>query len=230
VGGGGRRGLRGSRSRGGRPTPMSRGGRPNSMSRGGRPNSASRPSSVPRASRHRPGSGPARIPASAPARRPRRRQCNDRTVTANQVTAQDEVVDICRDLIRIDTSNPGDHSGPGERQAAEYVAAKLAEVGLEPTVLESHPKRTSVVTRIKGRDESRPALLVHGHLDVVPANAPDWQYDPFSGEFADGCLWGRGAIDMKDMDAMMLAVFRQRLREQRKPARDVVLTFTADEE
>jgi acetylornithine deacetylase/succinyl-diaminopimelate desuccinylase-like protein len=178
----------------------------------------------------RPGSGPARIPASAPARRPRRRQCNDRTVTANQVTAQDEVVDICRDLIRIDTSNPGDHSGPGERQAAEYVAAKLAEVGLEPTVLESHPKRTSVVARIRGRDESRPALLVHGHLDVVPANAPDWQYDPFSGEIADGCLWGRGAIDMKDMDAMMLAVFRQRLREQRKPARDVVLTFTADEE
>jgi acetylornithine deacetylase/succinyl-diaminopimelate desuccinylase-like protein len=154
-------------------------------------------------------------------------------VTANQgpaTTAQDEVVTICRDLIRIDTSNPGDHSGPGERQAAEHVAALLSEVGLDPVVLESHPKRTSVVARIKGRDEKRPALLVHGHLDVVPANAPDWQHDPFSGDIADDCVWGRGAIDMKDMDAMMLAVARQRLRENRPPARDVVLTFTADEE
>jgi acetylornithine deacetylase/succinyl-diaminopimelate desuccinylase-like protein len=151
-------------------------------------------------------------------------------VTANQLTAQDEVVDICRDLIRIDTSNPGDHSGPGERLAAEHVAALLAEVGLESAVLESHPKRTSVVARIPGRDRDRPALLVHGHLDVVPASASDWQHDPFSGEIADGCVWGRGAIDMKDMDAMMLAVVRQRLREGRAPARDIVLTFTADEE
>ncbi len=140
--------------------------------------------------------------------------CDDSAVTANQVTAQDEVVDICRDLVRIDTSNPGDHSGPGERLAAEHVAGLLAEVGLDPVVLESHPKRTSVVARISGRDSSRPGLLVHGHLDVVPASAPDWRHDPFSGE----------------IDAMMLAVVRQRLREGRPPARDIVLTFTADEE
>jgi acetylornithine deacetylase/succinyl-diaminopimelate desuccinylase-like protein len=151
-------------------------------------------------------------------------------VTDNQLTAQDEVAGLCHDLIRIDTSNPGDHSGPGERQAAEYVAALLAEVGLEPKILESHPKRASVVARIEGADPSRPALLIHGHLDVVPANAADWRHDPFSGEFADGCVWGRGAVDMKDMDAMILAVVRQRLREGRKPARDVVLAFTADEE
>jgi acetylornithine deacetylase/succinyl-diaminopimelate desuccinylase-like protein len=133
-------------------------------------------------------------------------------MTANDVTAQDEVVDICRDLVRIDTSNYGDHSGPGERQAAEHVAALLAEVGLDPVVLESHPKRTSVVARIEGEDRDRPGLLVHGHLDVVPANAADWQHHPFSGEIADGCIWGRGAIDMKDMDAMMLAVVRPRRR------------------
>jgi acetylornithine deacetylase/succinyl-diaminopimelate desuccinylase-like protein len=166
-------------------------------------------------------------------------RCDDSAVTANQPnetreanhpSAQDEVADICRDLIRIDTSNPGDHSGPGERAAAEYVAGLLSEVGIEPAVLESHPKRTSVVARIPGQDRDRPALLVHGHLDVVPANAPDWTHDPFSGEVADDCVWGRGAIDMKDMDAMMLAVFRQRLREGRAPARDIVLTFTADEE
>jgi acetylornithine deacetylase/succinyl-diaminopimelate desuccinylase-like protein len=152
-------------------------------------------------------------------------------VTENFATqAQDEVVDICRDLIRIDTTNPGDHSGPGERRAAEYVAGLLSEVGLQPTVLESHPKRTSLVARVEGKDRSRPALLIHGHLDVVPANALDWRRDPFAGEIADGCVWGRGAVDMKDMDAMVLAVVRKRMREGRKPDRDIVLAFTADEE
>jgi acetylornithine deacetylase/succinyl-diaminopimelate desuccinylase-like protein len=155
-------------------------------------------------------------------------------VTENVVnkvpSAAEEVAGICRDLIRINTTNPGDHSGPGERKAAEYVAGLLSEVGLAPAVLESHPKRTSLVTRIEGRDRSRPALLIHGHLDVVPANASDWREHPFGGEIADGCVWGRGAVDMKDMDAIMLAVARQRLREGRKPARDVVLAFTADEE
>jgi len=156
---------------------------------------------------------------------------DDEGVTGNQnVTAADEVVGICRDLIRIDTTNPGDHSGPGERVAAEHVAALLGEVGLESQIYESHPKRASVVARIAGEDSSRPALLLHGHLDVVPANAADWKHDPFSGEVADGCVWGRGAVDMKDMDAMILAVVRQRLREGRRPPRDLVLAFTADEE
>jgi acetylornithine deacetylase/succinyl-diaminopimelate desuccinylase-like protein len=145
-------------------------------------------------------------------------------------TAEAEVVDICRDLIRIDTTNPGDHSGPGERRAAEYVAGLLGEVGITPTVVESRPKRTSLVARIAGEDQSKPGLLIHGHLDVVPANAADWSHHPFSGEVADDCVWGRGAVDMKDMDAMVLAVVRQRMREGRKPARDVVLAFTADEE
>jgi acetylornithine deacetylase/succinyl-diaminopimelate desuccinylase-like protein len=151
--------------------------------------------------------------------------------TASPTTAaEEEVVGICQDLIRIDTTNPGDHSGPGERVAAEYVAGLLAEVGLETEVFESHPKRTSLVARIAGEDRNRPALLIHGHLDVVPANAKDWQRDPFGGDIADGCVWGRGAVDMKDMDAIVLAVVRQRLREDRKPPRDVVLAFTADEE
>jgi acetylornithine deacetylase/succinyl-diaminopimelate desuccinylase-like protein len=167
----------------------------------------------------------------------------------NDITAQDEVASLCSDLIRINTSNRGDNSGPGERQAAEYVATLLAEVGLEPTILESAPGRASVVTRITGEDQTRPALLLHGHLDVVPADAADWQIDPFSGHIGtadttstggtagtggtstgEDCVWGRGAIDMKDMDAMILAVVRQRLREGRRPPRDVVLAFLADEE
>ncbi|MFE1953844.1 MULTISPECIES: M20/M25/M40 family metallo-hydrolase [Streptomyces] len=146
------------------------------------------------------------------------------------VSGQDEVVDLCRELIQIDTSNYGDHSGPGERKAAEYVAEKLAEVGLEPKIFESHPGRASTVARIEGEDPSRPALLIHGHTDVVPANAADWTHHPFSGEVADGCVWGRGAVDMKDMDAMTLAVVRDRLRTGRKPPRDIVLAFLADEE
>ncbi|MBB4917310.1 M20/M25/M40 family metallo-hydrolase [Streptosporangium saharense] len=143
---------------------------------------------------------------------------------------EDEVAGLCRDLIRIDSTNAGDNSGPGERAAAEYVAEKLAEVGLEPRILESDSRRANVVVRVEGEDSSREALLLHGHLDVVPFDADDWTLHPLSGEVADGCVWGRGAVDMKNMDAMILAVVRQRLSEGRRPPRDVVLAFTADEE
>jgi acetylornithine deacetylase/succinyl-diaminopimelate desuccinylase-like protein len=142
----------------------------------------------------------------------------------------DEVVRICQDLIRIDSTNFGDGSGPGEREAAEYVVAQLREVGLEPTVVESEPGRTSVVVRLEGADRARPALCLHGHLDVVPANADDWQVDPFSGELRDGCVWGRGAVDMKDMDAMILSVVRHLARTGTTPPRDLVVAFFADEE
>ncbi|ADG90161.1 peptidase M20 [Thermobispora bispora] len=146
------------------------------------------------------------------------------------INGEEEVVELCRDLIRIDTTNAGDNAGPGEREAAEYVAAKLSEVGLEPVILESDTRRASVIARIEGTDPDRDALLLHGHLDVVPFDAADWRYHPLSGEIAEGCVWGRGAVDMKDMDAMILAVVRQRLSEGRRPPRDVVLAFTADEE
>jgi len=146
------------------------------------------------------------------------------------ITAEDEVVDLCRELIQIDTSNYGDDSGPGERRAAEYVAAKLAEVDLRPEIFESRPGRASVIVRVPGEDQTRAALLIHGHLDVVPAEKSDWRVDPFSGEIEESCVWGRGAIDMKDMDAMTLAVVRQIVREGRRPARNLVLAFVADEE
>jgi acetylornithine deacetylase/succinyl-diaminopimelate desuccinylase-like protein len=146
-------------------------------------------------------------------------------------TPDREVVDLCRELIRIDTSNYGDDSGPGERKAAEYVAEQLTEVGLEPAVYEAAPGRASVVVRLEGSDPARTdALLIHGHLDVVPADAADWTHDPFSAELADGCIWGRGAVDMKDMDAMILSVIRDRMRSGRVPTRPIVLAFLADEE
>ncbi|QUX28815.1 M20/M25/M40 family metallo-hydrolase [Nocardiopsis akebiae] len=144
--------------------------------------------------------------------------------------AEVEVVDLCRELIEFDTSNYGDHSGPGERKAAEYVAAKLDEVGVDSRIYEKHPGRSNVVARITGEDSSRPPLLIHGHLDVVPAAPEDWTHHPFAGEVADDCVWGRGAVDMKDMNAMVLAMLRQRLREGRRPPRDIVLAFLADEE
>jgi len=141
-----------------------------------------------------------------------------------------EVVEVCRELIRMDTTNYGDKEGPGERKAAEYVAGLLDEVGLEPRVHESEPGRASVVARWGGGDPERPGLLLHGHLDVVPAAAEDWRVDPFSGEIQDGYLWGRGAVDMKDFDAMLLSLVRARQRAGRAPERPVVLCFTADEE
>ncbi|OLB78402.1 MAG: hypothetical protein AUI14_13355 [Actinobacteria bacterium 13_2_20CM_2_71_6] len=143
----------------------------------------------------------------------------------------DEVVALCRDLIRIDTTNTGDLATcAGERTAAEHVAGLLAEVGLAPEIRESAPGRASVVARFEGTDPSRGALLVHGHLDVVPADPDEWSVHPFSGELRDGYLWGRGAVDMKDFDAMVLAVVRDWRRRGVRPPRDLVLAFTADEE
>jgi acetylornithine deacetylase/succinyl-diaminopimelate desuccinylase-like protein len=141
-----------------------------------------------------------------------------------------EALEICRDLIRIDTTNFGDSSGPGERAAAEYVAASLAEVGIGSEIFESEQGRASVVARWGDQGSARPGLLIHGHLDVVPANAADWSVDPFAGEVKDGYLWGRGAVDMKDFDGILLSVVRARQRAGAVPDRPILLVFTADEE
>jgi acetylornithine deacetylase/succinyl-diaminopimelate desuccinylase-like protein len=140
--------------------------------------------------------------------------------------AQAEVVPLLSDLIRINTSNP---THP-ERPAAEWVAEKLAEVGIASTILEAEPGRASTIARIEGADPSRKPLLIHGHLDVVPADASEWSVDPFGGEVKDGYVWGRGAVDMKDMDAMTLAVIRDWARTGTRPERDIVLAFVSDEE
>jgi acetylornithine deacetylase/succinyl-diaminopimelate desuccinylase-like protein len=142
------------------------------------------------------------------------------------VTAQDEVAELLVDLIRINTSNP---THP-ERPAAEWTAEKLDEVGIASQIIEAAPGRASTIARIEGADPSRPPLLIHGHLDVVPADASEWSVDPFAGEVKDDCIWGRGAIDMKDMDAMTLALIREWQRSGRKPPRDIVLAFLSDEE
>jgi acetylornithine deacetylase/succinyl-diaminopimelate desuccinylase-like protein len=151
---------------------------------------------------------------------------------ANEYSPAGDVVEICQTLLRIDTSNYGDDSGPGEREAAEYVAALLDEVGIECEMFEAGPRRTQVVAHWGGSPERAgdDRLLLHGHLDVVPAAKADWKIDPFAGEIHDGYLWGRGAIDMKDFDATILSVVRARQRAGAVPARPLTLVFTADEE
>ncbi|MGW7480272.1 M20/M25/M40 family metallo-hydrolase [Nonomuraea muscovyensis] len=134
------------------------------------------------------------------------------------------VAEICSDLIRFNTTNPGS----GERPAAEYTATLLAEAGLEPVVFESEPRRTTVVARFEG--DSPDALLIHGHLDVVPADPAEWRMHPFSGEIVDGCVYGRGAVDMKGSCAMTLATVLGMRARGLRPRRDVVLAFLADEE
>ena len=142
----------------------------------------------------------------------------------------DYVVDACARLIRFDTSNYGGGKSRGEREAAEWVAGELSDFGYQPEIYESEPARASTVVRIPGSDPAAPGLLVHGHLDVVPAAGEDWTFDPFCGDVRDGAVWGRGALDMKDMDAMMLAVARGLALDGVQPERDIVLAFVADEE
>ncbi|ROR66959.1 M20/M25/M40 family metallo-hydrolase [Agrococcus jenensis] len=137
---------------------------------------------------------------------------------------------LARDLIRFDTQNWGGGRSSGEADAAAYVAEVLASMGVESQTLESAPGRASVIARIDGTDPSLPLLVVHGHLDVVPADASEWSVDPFAGEIRDGCLWGRGAVDMKQMDAMILAALERILAAGRRPRRGLVIAFFADEE
>src|SRR4051794_17647613 len=137
---------------------------------------------------------------------------------------------IARDLIRFDTTNYGEGRANSETEAAEYLGAHLERLGLKTTYVDAAPGRTSVVARVPGADSSKPALVIHGHTDVVPADPANWTVDPFAGTIRDGMLWGRGAVDMKDMDAMVIAALGDILESGRQPSRDLVVAFFSDEE
>ena len=153
-------------------------------------------------------------------------------VQAAASAAEQEVVQLCSELIQFDSVNTGDPDtiGDGEARAARYLQDKLEEVGYETTYLESVPGRGNVIARLAGADRSRGALLIHGHVDVVPADATEWTVDPFSGAVRDGYVWGRGAVDMKDMVAMTVAVARDFKRSGYVPPRDLIFAFVSDEE
>jgi acetylornithine deacetylase/succinyl-diaminopimelate desuccinylase-like protein len=137
----------------------------------------------------------------------------------------DEARRICQALLRMDTTNP-----PGnERICADYLVGLLAEVGYQPEVLEAVPGRTNLIVRHRGTG-AKPPLLLTGHMDVVEADPAQWRRPPFSGEEFEGCLWGRGAIDMKNMVAMCTAIMRRLAVTQARLSRDVIFAAVADEE
>jgi acetylornithine deacetylase/succinyl-diaminopimelate desuccinylase-like protein len=157
--------------------------------------------------------------------------------------AGDEMIETLRSLIRIPSVNPPPDDAPdGERRAAAWIAAALSDVGVPAEVLEIAPGRGSVVTRLHGDGTGGEPLLLLSHLDVVPASTDLWTHDPFAGDVADGYVWGRGAVDMKDLLAMELTVVRMLAVEARAagrdPAtdpipgltRDLIFASTADEE
>ena len=137
---------------------------------------------------------------------------------------------IAQDLIRFDTTNYGEGRSNGETDAAEYLGELLSGMGLTPEYVDDAPGPTSVLARVPGADASKPALVVHGHTDVVPADATNWSVDPFGGVIRDGLLWGRGAVDMKNMDAMIIAALQDILGAGRQPSRDLIIAFFSDEE
>jgi len=142
---------------------------------------------------------------------------------------EEDCIKMCQELIRIPSVNYGEGRGD-EKAVADYVAAKLAEVGIASELIVTGENRVNVVAKIEGSNQSRPGLVLHGHLDVVPVNAADWSVDPFGGIIKDGYIWGRGAVDMKDMDAMILAVARAWKRSDFIPDRNILIVFFADEE
>lgn len=147
-------------------------------------------------------------------------------------SSADEVVDLVSALIRFDTSNTGDPATTkGEAECAHWVAEQLQEVGYQTEYVEAGaPGRGNVFARLPGADPSRGALMIHGHLDVVPAEPADWSVHPFSGAVKDGYVWGRGAVDMKDMVGMAIAVARHFKRSGIVPPRELVFAFVSDEE
>ena len=142
---------------------------------------------------------------------------------------EDDCITMCQEMIRIPSVNFGEGKGD-EKAMAEYVADRLREVGIPSELIVTGENRVNVVGKIAGSDQSRPGLVVHGHIDVVPANPDDWSVDPFGGVIKDGFIWGRGAVDMKDMDAMILATVRHWARTGYQPPRNILLVFFADEE
>ncbi|WP_167142158.1 M20/M25/M40 family metallo-hydrolase [Canibacter zhoujuaniae] len=141
-----------------------------------------------------------------------------------------ETVRLAQRLIQFDTSNRGGGDANPELPAAQFIAAYLTDLGLQPEIYEAAPGRANVIAQIPGANPELPGLVLHGHLDVVPADPANWSVDPFAGEIRDGMLWGRGAVDMKQMDAMMLTAVAELLRAGEKPRRNITLTFFADEE
>ena len=137
-----------------------------------------------------------------------------------------EAEELLRGLIRFNTVNP-----PGaERDAQEYLAAHLGDAGLECELLGAEPGRPNLLARLQGAEEG-PTLCYLGHVDTVLANPAEWSHDPWSGDLADGFLWGRGALDMKSQVAAEIAAAASLARSGWRPARgELLIAAVVDEE
>ncbi|MEO8639413.1 MAG: M20/M25/M40 family metallo-hydrolase, partial [Chloroflexota bacterium] len=153
--------------------------------------------------------------------------------------ASAECVEHLRALIRIPSVNPpgvadaaaGMDSSGGETTAAAYCAEVLTSAGVAAEVLETVPGRGSCFARLPATvSDPDPPLVLLSHVDVVPVDVESWSHDPFGGELIDGVVWGRGAVDMKDMVAMELSVILALARADGERSRDVIFAAVADEE
>lgn len=145
-------------------------------------------------------------------------------------TLEENVVKICSDLIKIDTTNYGNNESVGENLAAEYVSEFLNNLRIENKVVGPDNKRCSVLARIEGTNKDLPDLVLHGHLDVVPVEKEKWTKEAFKAVIDKDLLWGRGAVDMKNGNAMILGSIAHLIKEGWKPKRNITLAMFADEE
>jgi acetylornithine deacetylase/succinyl-diaminopimelate desuccinylase-like protein len=137
---------------------------------------------------------------------------------------RDEVTALLQDLLRLNTVNP-----PGnETLAAELLRDYLAKYGIPCELVGRSSDRLNLVARLKGGDG--PSLALLAHTDTVRADPEEWTRDPWSGDLVDGEIWGRGALDMKDQAAASAVAFASLWREGFRPAGDIILALTADEE
>jgi acetylornithine deacetylase/succinyl-diaminopimelate desuccinylase-like protein len=144
-------------------------------------------------------------------------------------TLGDEAVALLQTLLRIDTTNAPDRA-PNETEAATLLADLLRKEGIEPEIIEPIPGKGNVIARLRGDGSGGPPILLSGHTDVVPADPSRWKHPPFSGAIHDGWIWGRGAIDMKNMVAMEFMAMALLKRLGRPLKRDVIFAGVADEE
>jgi acetylornithine deacetylase/succinyl-diaminopimelate desuccinylase-like protein len=133
--------------------------------------------------------------------------------------------ELLQQLIRFDTTNPPGNEAP----LVAYLAGLLSAAGLDTTILARDPARPNLLARLPGRGQA-PPLLIYGHVDVVTTEGQAWSVPPFEGRVAAGCVWGRGALDMKGGLAMYLAALLRAVDDRLIPAGDVLFAATADEE
>ena len=143
---------------------------------------------------------------------------------------EERVVNYCQELIRIDTTNYGNNESNGEKIAAEYVSQILHSLNIAHQIVGPDTKRASIIARIPGTDGSLPGIILHGHLDVVPVEKNKWSKPAFDAVIENEMIWGRGAVDMKNGNAMILASLYELLKSGWKPKRSISLIFFADEE